>query len=48
VVLNAGAAVYAAGLAPTLADGVRLAGETIDSGKAGKTFDALIDVSGTV
>lgn len=48
VALNAGAAIYAAGLAPTLAEGVRIAGETIDSGKAGKTFEALVEVSRAV
>lgn len=45
VALNAGAAIYAAGLAGTLAKGVRLAVETIDSGKARQTFAALIEVS---
>jgi len=48
VALNAGAAIYAAGLAATLAEGVRLAGETISSGKAKKTFQALIEVSNVV
>lgn len=48
VALNAGAAIYAAGIAPTLREGVRLAGETIDSGRAAKTFDALIETSNTV
>jgi len=45
VALNAGAAIYAAGLAATLADGVNLASETIASGKAQRTFQALIEVS---
>ncbi len=45
VALNAGAAIYAAGLVATLEDGVRLAGETIASGKAQQTFQALIEVS---
>ncbi|HUT42066.1 MAG TPA: anthranilate phosphoribosyltransferase [Gammaproteobacteria bacterium] len=45
VALNAGAAIYAAGLVATLADGVELAGETIASGKAQQTFQALIEVS---
>ncbi|MEZ5542021.1 MAG: anthranilate phosphoribosyltransferase [Pseudomonadota bacterium] len=48
VLLNAGAAIYAAGLADTLGDGVRLAGETIDSGKAQQTFEALVQVSNAV
>ena len=34
VLLNAGAALYIAGKAPTFADGISLAGELIDSGKA--------------
>ncbi len=45
VALNAGAAIYAAGLAATLAEGVELAGKTIASGKAQQTFQALIEVS---
>jgi anthranilate phosphoribosyltransferase len=48
VCLNAGAAIYAAGLAASLADGVVLASEVIQSGKAGQTFAALVDVSNTV
>ena len=48
VALNAGAAIYAAGLAATLAEGVVLAGETIASGKAQQTFQALIEVSNAV
>ena len=45
VCLNAGAAIYAAGLAPSLADGVVLASEVIRSGKAGATHQALVEVS---
>jgi anthranilate phosphoribosyltransferase len=48
VALNAGAAIYVAGLADTLVEGVRLAGEAIDSGRAQQTFEALIDASNTV
>ena len=48
VCLNAGAAIYAAGLAASLADGVVLASEVIQSGKAGQTLAALVDVSNTV
>ena len=48
VALNAGAAIYAAGLTESLADGVKLAAETISSGKAGHTFQALIETSRTV
>lgn len=46
--LNAGAAIYAAGLAPSLADGVALAADVISSGKAGQTYQSLIDVSNAV
>ncbi len=43
VALNAGAAIYAAGLAATLAASVKLAGDTITSGKAQQTFQAFIE-----
>ena len=42
VVLNAGAGLYVAGKASTFEDGVRLAEELIDSGKAIQTLDAFI------
>lgn len=42
VVLNAGAGLYVTGKAPTFEDGVRLAEELIDSGKAIQTLDAFI------
>jgi len=45
VLLNAGAALYLADKAESLAEGVRLAGEIIDSGKAIETLEALIYVS---
>ena len=45
VQLNAGAAIYAAGLTASLADGVARAAEVIASGKAAQTFQALIDTS---
>jgi len=47
VVINAGAALVAAGKAEDLAEGVALAGEIIDSGKAGKKLDELIDFTNT-
>ena len=45
VLLNAGASIYIGGKADTMADGVRLAGEIIDSGKAVQTLEKLIEVS---
>jgi len=45
VALNAGAAIYAADLATTLADGIKLAQTIIDSGKAQEKLDALIACS---
>ena len=45
VLLNAGASLYIAGKADTMADGVALAGELIDSGAAARTLEQLIAVS---
>lgn len=45
VLLNAGAALYIAGKADTMKDGVVLAGELIDSGEATRTLEKLIAVS---
>ena len=45
VQLNAGAAIYAAGLAATLVDGVARAGQAIDSAAAGEKLQALVDLS---
>lgn len=45
VVLNAGAAIYAAGRAPTLADGVARADEAIASGSARQRLDQLITLT---
>jgi anthranilate phosphoribosyltransferase len=42
VQLNAGAAIYAAGLAPTLEQGVERAGEVIANGEARRRLDALV------
>lgn len=44
-VLNAGAALYVAELADSIADGVRLAENSIDSGAALRTLDAFIEES---
>ena len=45
VLLNAGAALYINDKAPALVDGVKLAAELIDSGKAMETLEKLIVVS---
>ena len=45
VLLNAGAALYINDKAPALVDGVKLAAELIDSGKAMATLEKLIEVS---
>ena len=45
VLLNAGAGLYVAGRAASLADAVRLAAEHIDSGAALRTLDATVEAS---
>ncbi len=45
VLLNAGAALYIDGKAATMKDGVAMAAELIDSGKAMKTLEMLIEIS---
>lgn len=45
VLMNAGAALYIGGKADTLQDGVKLAAELIDSGRAAATLERLIEVS---
>ncbi len=45
VLLNAGAALYIGGKADTMKDGVALAAELIDSGKATRTLEKLVEVS---
>jgi anthranilate phosphoribosyltransferase len=47
VLLNAGAAIYVAGLADTLAHGVKKAGEIVASGAAKNKLQQLIQVSNT-
>lgn len=47
VVLNAGAAIYTGGKAASLAEGITLAREAIDSGKARAKLDALVKLSQT-
>lgn len=45
VLLNAGATLYIGGLADSIASGIELAKEAIDSGKAKKTLEALVEES---
>ena len=45
VLMNAGAALYIGGKAENMAEGVKLAAELIDSGKAAETLNKLIEVS---
>ena len=45
VLLNAGASLYICGKADSMKEGIALAAEIIDSGKALKTLNALIEVS---
>ncbi len=45
VLMNAGAALYIGGKADSMEEGIRLAAEIIDSGKAAKTLEKLIEVS---
>lgn len=45
VLLNAGAALYIAGKTASIGDGVKLAAEMIDSGKASETLKKVIEVS---
>lgn len=45
VLMNAGAALYIAGKAESMADGIKLAAELIDSGKAYETLEKFIQVS---
>lgn len=48
VLLNAGASLYIGGKAESIADGIKLAGELIDSGRATKTLEDYIRVSNEV
>ena len=43
--MNAGASLYIGGKAESFAEGVKLAGEIIDSGKALETLNKVIEVS---
>ena len=43
--MNAGAALYIAGMAVSMKEGVALASEIIDSGKASETLKKFVDIS---
>jgi anthranilate phosphoribosyltransferase len=43
--LNAGAAIYAGGRAESIADGVKVAAEAVDSGAAQRTLDAYVELT---
>ena len=45
VLINAGAALYIGGKADSLKNGIALAGQIIDSGKAMETLNKLIEIS---
>lgn len=45
VLLNAGATLYIGGLADSIADGIRLAADSIDSGKAAQALERMIAMS---
>jgi anthranilate phosphoribosyltransferase len=46
VIANGAAALFAAGRAGTIGEGLELARETIDSGAAGRTLARLVEVTG--
>jgi anthranilate phosphoribosyltransferase len=45
VLLNAGAAIYVAGLTPSLQDGIATAAEMLDSGKAMQKLQELVSLT---
>ncbi len=45
VLLNSGAALYVSGSAAGLADGIKLAAESIDSGKARQKLQQLVELT---
>ena len=45
VLLNAGATLYIGGLADSIAEGIKLAAESIDSGKALKVLEKMVELS---
>ncbi len=48
VCLNAGAAIYVAGKADSLAEGIKIAEETIDSGKAIERMNEIVAFSNQI
>ena len=48
LLINAGAGIFAAGLAPDIGSGVRLAAESIDGGKARAALESLVELSNEV
>ena len=48
LLVNAGAGIFAAGLTPDIASGVRLAAESIDGGKARAALESLVELSNRV
>ncbi len=48
VLMNAGAALYVGGKAESMADGIRLAAELLDSGKVMETLNKFIEISNRV
>ena len=45
VLLNAGATLYIGGKAKDIAEGMKIAAETIDSGAAMKTLEAMVEIT---
>jgi anthranilate phosphoribosyltransferase len=45
VLFNSGAALYVAGSAATVRDGIRLAAESIDAGKARQKLQQLVEMT---
>jgi anthranilate phosphoribosyltransferase len=45
VLLNSGAALYVSGTAATLQDGMRLAAQSIDSGRARQKLQQLVEMT---
>jgi len=46
IAMNSGAAVYVSGQARTLAEGMMMAEEALDSGKAMQTLKRMVDMNG--